>query len=79
MTTIGQRLKQLRQERGWSQTKLAERSGLTHSAISYIESGSRVPGSMSLWKLAEGLDVTMDDLYPKAPCRSSRSLEGVTR
>ena len=79
MTTIGQRLKQLRQERGWSQTELAERSGLTGSAISYIESGNRVPGSLTLMKLAEGLDVTLDDLYPKAQCRSSRTPERVTR
>lgn len=41
MDTIGSRLKAVRLEKGWSQTELADKAGVSQSAIGNIESGTR--------------------------------------
>lgn len=57
------KLKTLRKQRGISQVKLAESSGVTQQMISMIENGDRDPGAAILYRLARALDVTMDELY----------------
>lgn len=37
METMGQRIRQMREQRGWSQTELAEKVGVTWSAVSQWE------------------------------------------
>jgi transcriptional regulator with XRE-family HTH domain len=37
METMGQRIKAMREQRGWSQTDLAEKVGVTFSAVSQWE------------------------------------------
>jgi transcriptional regulator with XRE-family HTH domain len=59
--TIGQRLKRLRQERGFSQRELAA-PGVSYAYISRIEAGSRQPSVKALRKLAAKLGVTADFL-----------------
>lgn len=59
--TIGQRIKALRIERGWSQVELAHRSGLTQGGISHIETGfSKSP--MHLPSLARALSISLDSI-----------------
>ncbi len=58
------RLKALRSQHSWTQTELAEKSGLTQSTISAMESGKFVPTSESLEKLAKALGVPLEELYP---------------
>ena len=58
MTPIRLRLKELREARGWTQTELAERSGVPQGTISKIESGKT--GGIdfdNLEKLADALNV----------------------
>lgn len=55
---FAERLEELRDERGWTQTDLAEASGLTPSAISQFESGGREPRFSSIVKLAHALEVS---------------------
>jgi transcriptional regulator with XRE-family HTH domain len=50
-----------------SQGDLAERVGLTQSAISRIESGERSVESLELAKLAKALDVSVLDLLEERP------------
>ena len=59
--TIGQRLKRLRQERGFSQRELAA-PGVSYAYISRIEAGSRQPSVKALRKLAAKLGVAADYL-----------------
>ena len=59
---IGERIRQIREARGWSQIKLGEMSGLAGPTINRIENGHRVGRGDTLKRIAEALDVTMDDL-----------------
>jgi transcriptional regulator with XRE-family HTH domain len=73
---IGQRLKEERQLRGWSQRDLARETGVNTDTISGIETGQHEPRPSTLRKLAEGLGVEVRDLFlepslPKAPAREA--------
>ncbi|SHJ64647.1 helix-turn-helix domain-containing protein [Desulfofundulus thermosubterraneus] len=54
---LSQKLKKLRQARGFSQTKLAEISGVSQSFIAYLEAGTKQPTVRILRKLAAALNV----------------------
>ena len=51
---------------GWTQRELVERVGVAHSTISMYELGKRDPSASQFKKLAEVLDVSMDDLVLKS-------------
>jgi transcriptional regulator with XRE-family HTH domain len=55
-TDIATLMKQIRKDKGLTQQDLADRSGLTISAISRYESGSRVPQYDSLVKIIKALE-----------------------
>jgi len=59
---LGDRLRQLRKERGMSQERLAEAANLTEDYIGFIERGENVPTLTVILKLAKGLDVDAGDL-----------------
>jgi transcriptional regulator with XRE-family HTH domain len=48
--------------RGWSQTELADRTGLQPSAISHFEDGRRVPSAANLLNLSKALATSCDYL-----------------
>jgi transcriptional regulator with XRE-family HTH domain len=72
MVPVGGHIKRLREERGWSQPRLAVEAGVAVSAVSQIENGRRSPNVSTLDKIAEAFGVEVADFFPKA--RSS-SLE----
>lgn len=63
---FGQRLRELRAERGISQDQLARRTGIDATAVGRFERGAREPRLRSILRLAEGLSVKpgrlVDDL-----------------
>jgi len=60
--TLGQRLAQVRKERGLTQVELAERTGLIQVVVSDYERGRlRLPADMAV-RFAEILGVTVDEL-----------------
>jgi putative transcriptional regulator len=59
---IGMRIAQARKARGWTQEGLAERSGLHKQTISEWERGNRTPSIDALAKLADALEVPLQDL-----------------
>jgi transcriptional regulator with XRE-family HTH domain len=71
MVRVGGHIKRLREERGWSQPRLAVEAGIAVSAVSQIENGRRSPNVSTLDKLAEALGVEVAEFFPKAPRRSS--------
>jgi transcriptional regulator with XRE-family HTH domain len=63
LDTFVANLKRLRKERGWSQERLAEESHLHMGHVSKIERGERNPGVRTVYKLAQGLSVSVAVLY----------------
>ena len=62
-TALGNNLKRLRLERGWTQFKLAELSSVPQPTISRIEAGMHHDVSAkNVMHLADALRVTMNDL-----------------
>ncbi len=59
---IGERIEELRKERGLSQRQLAKMAGLSNGALWRIEKQNGDITLRSLHKVAEALDITEDDL-----------------
>ena len=57
------RLRELREERGFSQHGLAEESGVGRSTIAALEAGQRGAHPTTVHALARALGVTVPDLY----------------
>lgn len=55
-------IRELRQEKGWSQAELAHRAGVAPSSIYNWESGRYEPRASQLRELADALGVKMDDI-----------------
>ena len=60
--SLGEKIKQLRQEKGYSQTFLEKRSGVNSKLLSKYENGRIIPTADTLRKIAEGLDISADYL-----------------
>jgi len=63
---IAQRLRELRDDQGWSLDELAERSAVSRSAISLIERAQSSPTAAVLDKLAMALNVPLASLFERA-------------
>jgi transcriptional regulator with XRE-family HTH domain len=59
---FGKQLAMLRKEKRLSQEELASRANMHAVAITYIETGKRKPGLISLYKLAKALEINPEDL-----------------
>lgn len=59
---IGERLREAREYRGYSQEEIANYLGISRSAVSLSENGDRKVNSIELRKLARLYGVTTDDL-----------------
>lgn len=70
---LGERIKQLRKEKGWSQDELAQQISSDARQISRYENGKITPSAEALVKLAEVFDVSIDylmvDQAPRRPLR----------
>lgn len=65
--TLGQAIRTVRRQVGLSQKELAEAAGIDQSYLSMIESGQRAnPGTRIMARLAQVLQVSMDDLAAHA-------------
>ena len=58
-------LKQLREERGWSQEQLAERADLNRSYLSEVERGNAIPSLVTVSKLSIALDIRLSSLIER--------------
>lgn len=56
-------LKQIRKKRGLSQSELGSLVGLKQTTIAQYENGSRKPNIVIAKKLANVLDMTLDDFF----------------
>lgn len=63
-------LKQFREEKGMSQTELANLVGLKQTTISQYENGSRKPDLEKAKRLSDALDISLDDFFCLTICRT---------
>jgi transcriptional regulator with XRE-family HTH domain len=64
MTRFGQRLREIREEAGVSQEKLAEQAGVHRTYVSSVERGKRNVSLVNIERFAAALGVTMGELMP---------------
>jgi transcriptional regulator with XRE-family HTH domain len=61
---FGRRVRELRNQHGWSQEQLAERADLNRTYVADIERGVRNPSLGTIERLARGLGCRIPDLFP---------------
>lgn len=64
---IARKIKELRENCNWSQSRLAEESGVTASAISMIEGGQRAASLVVIRKICDALKVSISELTGETP------------
>lgn len=62
---VPNRIKELREAKGWTQWELAHRAQLWPARISQYENGKRVPPLYAAQAIAMALDATLDELFPR--------------
>lgn len=72
---LGERIKELRKEAGWSQGELAERVGTDARQVSRYENGRITPSLDVLVRIAEVLNISIDYLVVEGIGR--RALHGL--
>jgi len=82
MAEFGENLKRVREEKGLTQQTLADNLYVTRQAVSRWEGGSRYPDLMTAKKMAQFLEVSLDDLLTdddmKLYAEKNTILEGAT-
>jgi transcriptional regulator with XRE-family HTH domain len=62
MKTVGQIIKEKRENMGWSQQTLAKKTGVTSAAVSLWELNKATPNILTACDLADAFDCTLDEL-----------------
>lgn len=65
LTGIGERLKNIRTERGLSLNDVSIRTGVSKTMISQIERAESIPTLTTIWKIANGLKLSFASLLDK--------------
>ncbi|MDQ0162718.1 helix-turn-helix domain-containing protein [Aeribacillus alveayuensis] len=61
--TIGERIRNFRKQKGWSQEELADKASLHSTYIGQIERGEKNATIESIEKIANALEVSLEDLF----------------
>jgi transcriptional regulator with XRE-family HTH domain len=69
---MGVRLKKLRQDRGLSQAQLAQLSGIPKGTLLQWEYGLRTPLLDAAVKLADALEISLDELAGREPPKGGK-------
>ena len=67
--TVGEKIKEARKKKGYSQKELAEKLNCGYQNISQWETGKRKPKYENLVKIANALDCNIKDLIPHPPAK----------
>ena len=65
MVSIGENIKKKRKEKGMTQAELAEKINVTHSMISQLERGTKVPTMLLGAEIAKVLGCGIQELLPE--------------
>lgn len=61
--TLANRLRELRDVRGWTQAELAERVGVSRKTVNTIENRVFMPSALLAMKLARAFDLPVEELF----------------
>lgn len=75
MRTVGRAIRDARHARGVSQERLAFASGLDRTFVSAVERGIRNPSLLSVFALADALNVDVRDFF--APATHAPDARGI--
>lgn len=64
---IGNRIKELRKAKGWSQENLAELSDLSYKYLGEVERAVVNPSLDTLISIADGLEISVAELFTSGP------------
>jgi transcriptional regulator with XRE-family HTH domain len=72
---LGERLRQLRKEAGWSQAELGDKIGTDSQRVSRYETGKITPSLDAIVRIAEALNISIDHLLiddiPRRPLHAA--------
>ena len=60
--SIGEKIKQAREKKGWTQAKLGKELGVTQQMIGIYEKNQRKPKAETIQKIADALEISVSDL-----------------
>jgi putative transcriptional regulator len=63
LAELGNRLREARGARGWTQAQLAERIGVSRKTINTVENRVFVPSTVLALKLASALELSVETLF----------------
>ncbi|MFC8124809.1 DUF488 family protein [Streptomyces sp. NPDC057302] len=64
---LAQRVRSLREDRGWSRERLAKEAGISASALARLESAGAIqPGFFTVGALAKALGLSLDELFQQS-------------
>ncbi len=66
LVALGQQIRKVRQERGFSQEEFANAAGLGRSYYGGVERGERNIAALNLMRIAAALQVEVGELFPEA-------------
>jgi transcriptional regulator with XRE-family HTH domain len=62
LQSLGDRIRELREQRKWSQEEFADRCGLHRTAVGLLERAERMPRLDTLLTVSKGLGITVSEL-----------------
>ena len=72
---LGNKIKKLRTEKGWSRKTLSELLNVSHSAIGLWETNQRTPNNDTLLKISSLFNVSIDELLqPKQQTQKEKNV-----
>jgi transcriptional regulator with XRE-family HTH domain len=75
--SIGNKIKELRNEKGLNRAHLAEKLGITYHALSKYETNARQPDYSTLIRIADYFDVSLDYLLERTPHKKGNSFSQI--
>ena len=63
MAGLGNKLREARDAKGWTQAELAAAIGVSRKTINTVENGVFVPSTLVALKLAEALGLSVEELF----------------
>ena len=65
LVRLGDRIRELRQKRGWTQTVMAKKIGLDRSFLADVERGKRNISILNLEIIAKGFKLSLSQLFSR--------------